>query len=48
MSSARVRVHEEHRRRLALQSFEQRNQHEMFVDIGEVAGMKGVAIIHGT
>jgi hypothetical protein len=41
-----VRIQKEQRRRLALQPFEQRDQREMLVDIGEVAGVKGVAIVH--
>jgi hypothetical protein len=30
-----------------VQIFKQRKQHNMLVDIGKIAGMKGVAIVHG-
>jgi hypothetical protein len=40
-------VEKEKRLRFFVQMFEQGKQHNVLVDIGKIAGMKGVAIVHG-
>ena len=46
-AAAGMGVDEAERRRLGLQRLDQRQQHGVFEDVGKVAGVIGVAIVHG-
>ena len=46
-AAAGVRVHETERRLLGLQRLDQADQDRVLEHVGEVAGMEGMAIIHG-
>src|SRR6185312_6169669 len=46
-AAARMRVVVAERRWLGLQRFQQRQQHRVLEYIGEIAGVVGVAIVHG-
>src|SRR6516164_3490147 len=46
-AAARMRVDDDERRVLLLQVLEDRDKRHMLDDIGEIAGMEGMAIVHG-